>query len=225
VLIGGLPGLLALLADVLTGASYPKREVVGERDRLVQELAIYRSQAAVVAREALLHRLYGDHPYGRELPTAEQVEEVKAASLRTLHARRVVPAGSILTVVGDLAPARLLGLVEQALGGWTATGRAHDTPPVRRSAATRRSQPIAAGSAPCAADAPAKLAWSACAGGVALQHVAERLERARPQPRTPTTRTFRSKRARWLSQNVTGSTEGVGQAERSQEVGRPRRRR
>ncbi len=130
VLVDGLPGLLELLADVLTGASYPKREVVGERDRFVQELAIYRSQASVIAREALLHRLYGDHPYGRELPTAEQVEQVKASGLRALHAKRVVPAGSILTVVGDLTPARMLGLVEKALGGWTATGRAHDTPPV-----------------------------------------------------------------------------------------------
>lgn len=130
VLVDGLQGLLDLLAEVLTSASYPKREVVGERDRLVQELAIYRSQAAVVAREALLRRLYGEHPYGRELPSAEEVAEVRPSSLRALHARRVVPAGSILTVVGDLSPARLLGLVEKSLGGWSATGKAHETPPL-----------------------------------------------------------------------------------------------
>ena len=40
VLVSGLPGLLEVLAEVLTGAAYPKREVIGERDRLVQELAI-----------------------------------------------------------------------------------------------------------------------------------------------------------------------------------------
>ncbi|MEX2290587.1 MAG: pitrilysin family protein [Mycobacteriales bacterium] len=128
VLVDGLPGLLEILADVLSGASYPKREVLGERDRLVQELAIYRSQAAVVAREALLGRLYGDHPYGRELPTAQEVQEVKPGALRALHAKRVVPAGSILTVVGDLSPARALGQVEAALAGWSATSRTYDTP-------------------------------------------------------------------------------------------------
>ena len=130
VLVDGLPGLLELLAEVLTSASYPKREVLGERDRLVQELAIYRSSAAVIAREALLRRLYGDHPYGRELPTAEQVEQVKPSSLRALHEKRVAPAGSILTVVGDLPPAKAIGLVEAALHGWSATSKAHETPPV-----------------------------------------------------------------------------------------------
>ena len=128
VLVSGLPGLLEVLADVLTGATFPKREVLGERDRLVQELAIYRSQAAVVAREALLRRMYGDHPYGRELPVAEELEEVKPSHLRALHAKRLAPAGSVLTVVGDLTPARAIGLVEQALGGWTATAKAFTTP-------------------------------------------------------------------------------------------------
>jgi zinc protease len=128
VLSSGLPGLLELLAEVLTAAAYPKREVVGERDRLVQELAIYRSQASVIAREALLARMYGEHPYGRELPTAEQVQDVKASQLRSLHAKRVAPAGSILTIVGDLTPARAIGLVEKALAGWTATAKQTRTP-------------------------------------------------------------------------------------------------
>ncbi len=127
-LVGGLPGLLQVLGEVLTSASYPKREVLGERDRLVQELAIYRSQAAVVAREALLRRLYGDHPYGRELPSAEEVEDVKPSALRALHAKRVAPAGSILTVVGDLPPNKAIAHVEAALSGWSATSKAYETP-------------------------------------------------------------------------------------------------
>ncbi len=128
VLVDGLPGLLQLLGEVLASASYPKREVVGERDRLVQELAIYRSQAAVVAREALLRRLYGDHPYGRELPSAQEVEQVRPTQLRSLHDKRVAPAGSILTIVGDLTPSRAIAQVEAALGSWTATSKAYDTP-------------------------------------------------------------------------------------------------
>jgi zinc protease len=130
VLVGGLPGLLDLLAEVLTTASYPKTEVAGERDRLVQELAIYRSQAGVVAREALLGRMYADHPYGSELPTADEVAGVKASGLRRLHARRVAPPGSVLTVVGDLTPGRALGLVEAALSGWATAADARSTPPV-----------------------------------------------------------------------------------------------
>ena len=128
VLASGFGGFLELLGELLTSASYPKEEVVAERDRLMQELAIHRSQASVIAREALLHRMYGEHPYGRELPTAEAVAQVKASQLRTLHAKRVVPAGSILTLVGDVQPAKAVAQVQKALAGWTATTKATRTP-------------------------------------------------------------------------------------------------
>ena len=128
VLASGFSGFLELLGEVLTSASYPKEEVVAERDRLVQELAIHRSQASVVAREALLKRMYGEHPYGRELPTAEAVDDVKPGQLRSLHNRRVVPAGSVMTVVGDVQPARVVAQVEKALTDWSATTNAAETP-------------------------------------------------------------------------------------------------
>jgi predicted Zn-dependent peptidase len=128
VLSTSFAGMLELVGELLTGAAYPKEEVVAERDRVVQELAIYRSQASVVAREALLRRMYGDHPYGRELPTAESVEQVKPSQLRALHEKRIVPIGSVLTIVGDVQPARAVAQVEKALAGWTATTKAARTP-------------------------------------------------------------------------------------------------
>ena len=128
VLLSGLPGLLQLLAEVLTGAAYPRSEVEGERDRLVQELAIHRSSAGVVAREALMRRMYGDHPYGRDLPSAEAVAAVRPKHLRALHYERVAPAGSVLTIVGDLAPARAIAAVHKALSTWTATSVGAPTP-------------------------------------------------------------------------------------------------
>jgi predicted Zn-dependent peptidase len=128
VLSAGLPGLLSLMAEVLTDASYPKHEVEGERDRLVQELAIHRSSPGVIAREHLMARMYGEHPYARDLPSAEEVAEVKPKHLRALHADRLVPAGSILTLVGDVTPAKAKGLVEKAFADWTSTAKAVTTP-------------------------------------------------------------------------------------------------
>lgn len=128
VLASGFTGFLGLLGEVLTEASYPKEEVDAERDRLVQELAIHRSQASVVAREALLRRMYGEHPYGRELPSAQAVGEVKPPQLRSLHNRRVVPGGSVMTVVGDVQPARVVAQVEKALRDWTATTKVPQAP-------------------------------------------------------------------------------------------------
>jgi predicted Zn-dependent peptidase len=130
VLATGFDGLLQLLAGVLTEASFPKHEVEGERDRLVQELAIHRSSAGVIAREALARRVYGNHPYGLDLPSAEDVAAVTPAQLRALHRQRVSPRGAILTVVGDITPARAIAKVEQALAGWRSDTAARPLPPV-----------------------------------------------------------------------------------------------
>ncbi|HUR14695.1 MAG TPA: pitrilysin family protein [Mycobacteriales bacterium] len=130
VLSAALPGFLELLAEVLVSAAYPARDVKGERERLVQELAIHRSSPGVVAREVLLGRMYGDHPYGRDLPQEADVEAVTPSRLRELHASRVVPAGSVLTLVGDVSPAHATALVAKALAPWSAAGTLLSTPAV-----------------------------------------------------------------------------------------------
>ena len=49
-------------------------------------------------------------------------------ALRALHARRVLPAGSTLVLVGDLDPAAASDAVAEALAGWAATGHAVEAP-------------------------------------------------------------------------------------------------
>jgi predicted Zn-dependent peptidase len=78
----------------------------------------------------LLARMYGDHPYGRDLTEEADVEGVTPARLRSLHASRVVPAGSVLTVVGDITPARATSLVAEALAPWKAANEAAPPPAV-----------------------------------------------------------------------------------------------
>jgi predicted Zn-dependent peptidase len=126
----GLGDLLALLAEVLTDAAYPRDAVERETGRFSDQLRRALSQPGVVADEAWLHRRYGDHPYGRTLPTPDEVTEVAPRSLRALHQRRVVPDGSLLVLVGDLTPARALDQVERALEGWRTEGRGADVPSV-----------------------------------------------------------------------------------------------
>ncbi|PZS35890.1 MAG: insulinase family protein [Pseudonocardiales bacterium] len=127
-LASGLPRLLEILADVLTGAAYPAEEVTGERDRLVERLRMARSQPGVIAREALLGRMYGDHPYAHEIPEADAVAAVTPAQLRSLHRSRVIPAGSTLVIVGDVSPQRALDRVETALADWDGGTAARGAP-------------------------------------------------------------------------------------------------
>ncbi len=128
VLRTGLTTVLGLLAEVLTAASYPSREVAGERGRLVERLSIARSQPSVLVREALRRRLFGNHPYARELPSVEDVGAVSAGQLRRLHAERVLPGGSVLVLVGDVSPARVLDQMEAALGDWRSGTPARPAP-------------------------------------------------------------------------------------------------
>lgn len=129
VLVEGLPVLFDVLADVLTAATYPDREVDGERDRLIERIEVARSQPGVLAREAMLRRCFGDHPSASEVPRAEDVAGVTAEQVRALHRGALVPRGSLLVLVGDLEPARALELVGSALAGWTSEATAAVLPP------------------------------------------------------------------------------------------------
>jgi zinc protease len=127
---GGLGPVLDLVAELLTTATYPDDQVVGERDRVVERVTIARSQPSVIARAALAARRYGAHPYAVTLPPAELVAAVDGDALRSLHATRVLPAGSTLVLVGELDPAAATDTVAQAMTAWSATGAAVEAPSV-----------------------------------------------------------------------------------------------
>ncbi|QKW16117.1 pitrilysin family protein [Verrucosispora sp. NA02020] len=126
----GLDRMLEILADVVTGASYPAEWVGVERDRLVDGIQVARSQPAHLARTALLRRIFGRHPYAVQTPEPEQVRAVRPAALRTLHAQRVRPAGAVLVLVGDVRPERALDAAEKALAGWQGGEHVAEVPPV-----------------------------------------------------------------------------------------------
>lgn len=129
-LASGLPDLLTLLGEVLTGASYPTDDVIGERNRLVEDVQMSRAQPSVLAREALLRRMFGGHPYGRELPETDQVTAVTPEDVRSLHHRRVLPDGSVLLLVGDIDPSSVLDQVATALSTWRSAGNTPQVPEV-----------------------------------------------------------------------------------------------
>ncbi|WET80674.1 pitrilysin family protein [Amycolatopsis sp. QT-25] len=117
-LADGLPTMLDVLADALTGASYVDAEVERERERLIERIAVSRTQPRTIAREALQKHRYGDHPAVREVPQAEDVAVVAPEQVRALHRASVLPRGSVLVIVGDIDPETVIGDLEKAFGGW-----------------------------------------------------------------------------------------------------------
>ena len=117
-LASGLPTLLDVLGDALTGATYADDEVSVERTRLVERIAVARSQPSVIAREALQRRRYGDHPFTREMPVAEEVAVVTPEEVRELHRASVLSRGSVLVLVGDVDPDDTVAKLATALADW-----------------------------------------------------------------------------------------------------------
>jgi zinc protease len=128
VLATNLRGLLDLVATVLVEPTYAKSDVAIERERLVENLQIARARPSVVAAEALATRMWGAHPYAVDLPQVEDVAEVKAGKLRSLHDAFVRPAQAVLILVGDLTPARMIDAATQALAGWTGSAEEQSVP-------------------------------------------------------------------------------------------------
>lgn len=117
-LSSGLPTFLDVLADSLTSASYVDAEVGRESERLVERLAIARTQPRTIAREALQKHRYGNHPVTRETPEAADVAAVTPEQVRALHAGSVLPRGAVMVVVGDVDPDKVIADIEKALQGW-----------------------------------------------------------------------------------------------------------
>ncbi|MFJ3962361.1 M16 family metallopeptidase [Streptomyces sp. NPDC090036] len=114
VLSAGLPGALELLADLLLRPAYREHE-----------LARVQLRAAAVPRgpgprqrlrRALLSHAFGSHPL-LDPPAAQS--EPGTGDLYDLHARAVVPQGSVLLVMTRDSPDDVTALVQERLADWT----------------------------------------------------------------------------------------------------------
>ncbi|MET0134832.1 MAG: pitrilysin family protein [Kibdelosporangium sp.] len=123
-LSSGLDTLLEVLADALTSASYGDDEVRREQERLVERIAMAKSQPNVIARQALQKHRYGDHPATREMPEAEDVAKVTAPDVRALHQASVLPRGSVLVLVGDVELDSAVAQLESSLAAWSSADTA-----------------------------------------------------------------------------------------------------
>jgi len=125
----GLERILSILSDVLRAAAYPEDEVTTERSRLLDRIRIAQSQPSHLVRVALLRRMYGDHPYGVQNPSAADVEPLRTADMAALHGARVHPAGAVLVIAGDVNAWTALDIANATLGAWDGLGGAEVTPP------------------------------------------------------------------------------------------------
>lgn len=117
---------IALAADVLRRPALPASEVERLKANFLRQVAVARSQPQAIAGEAYARLLWGDHPYGRALPTEQDIASYSADAARRFVAENFGAARTHVYVGGRFDRAAVQRAIDAAFGDW-APGR----PPTR----------------------------------------------------------------------------------------------
>jgi predicted Zn-dependent peptidase len=104
-----------VLQDMVLRPAYP--DVDSERQVVIEEIAMYEDEPSDKVHDVLASAIFGDHPLGRPvIGRAEVISAVPVPDIAAYHGRRYLPGNIVVAAAGNIDHARLLELVEGALG-------------------------------------------------------------------------------------------------------------
>jgi len=127
---------IALVAEVARDPAFPESELARLKADLIRETAVLRSQQQPLAQEAFQQAIYGNHPYGRTLAQAKEVERFTLPQAKALWTKYAGGDQAHLYVVGRFDEAAVRAAIEQSLAGWKKVGT-HPRPRAAPRAARR----------------------------------------------------------------------------------------
>lgn len=126
--------ILQLMSEMVFRPTFPADELDLYKRNTIENLKFQRSQPGFLANEQTARLLYGDHPYSRVSPTANDVEKLSSSALSQFHGLRFIPNNAVFITVGDIDRDELLGEIGEYFGDWqqgTAAESAFSAPPNR----------------------------------------------------------------------------------------------
>ena len=118
---------VALLAEVARQPAFPESEVARLKADMIRETAVLRSTQQPLATEAFQQSIYGNHPYGRTLAQAKEIERFTLPQAKALWTKYAGGDQAHLYVVGRFDAAAVRAAIEQSLADWKKVG-AHPRP-------------------------------------------------------------------------------------------------
>ncbi len=112
------PDAVALVADLLRRPTLPESEFDRIRRNFERNLALAKTRPGTLASERFLAAIYPDHPYGRVLPTVEQLRSYTIADVRRFHAGNFGAARTRIYVAGRFDRAAMEDALVEAFGDW-----------------------------------------------------------------------------------------------------------
>ncbi|MBC7384755.1 MAG: insulinase family protein [Cryobacterium sp.] len=100
---------MEILSDILLHSTFDAEEFSREKKVILQELAMVDESPEEVAGDIHSELMYGSHPLGRSiLGTENSVRNLKRADLIRYFRKHYRPGNMIVSVAGDVSPARVM---------------------------------------------------------------------------------------------------------------------
>jgi zinc protease len=117
-----LDAALELLGDMLTSSTFAGAALERRRGQMLLGITQAKSQPRSVGANVFARVLYGDeHPYGR-VADEQTVKSITRDDVVSFAREYFQPDRAVITVVGDVDPAKVHLSVEKALAQWPAQG-------------------------------------------------------------------------------------------------------
>ena len=120
VLTSRLHEAMDIMADVLLAPSFPADEFERKKRERLTSIQQDRDEARVLANKAMARGIFGpDHPYGYPTGgTYASIEALTLADVRAFYEAHYKPDNAYVVIVGDIAFADAVSLIEDKLGSW-----------------------------------------------------------------------------------------------------------
>lgn len=112
------PQAVALIGDVARRPTFPAGEFARVKANRARSLAQSLAQPGTLAGYALARATYGDHPYGRVLPTQAQLDGYTLDQVKRFHDANFGARRARLYIAGRFDPAAVKAAVQKAFGDW-----------------------------------------------------------------------------------------------------------
>lgn len=109
-----LDPVVELLAKVISGPTFPEKNLAREKARSLQSLDHSLQQPNTVGKRRLYEQLYKDHPYANHsLGTHDSLKAISRDDLVAFYRQYYVASNMVIAVVGDLDLVEAKALVKQ----------------------------------------------------------------------------------------------------------------
>jgi zinc protease len=123
------PDAVKLLAEVLQHPRLPESELPRLKNDMLRKISVRMSQPQTVALIQFRKLLYGDHPYGIVLPTADDVKKLSIQGVKDFYAGNYGAQRAHLYVAGKFDSAAVKKAIAASFGTWAkGAARAENVP-------------------------------------------------------------------------------------------------